>query len=287
MTTTEQTLSLPDGRELGYAEYGAGDRTVISFHGSGGSRLERPLDAGLLSELGVRFVATDRPGHGLSSPHPGRRLLDGPADIARLADHLGAETFAVVGWSAGGPHALACAHQLPQRVSAGAIVSGLAPVDRPNPYAGLPPGLAILNAAGRRAPTLVRLFRRLTRSMVMGDPDTVATRLGASFPPVDRQVAADPQQRRMLIASLQEGYRQGWQGPAQDDLMVNSAWDFRLEDIQVRIDVWQGELDRNVPLGQGRYQSARLPNSSLTVVPAQGHLYLLTHWRDVLIRLLA
>lgn len=286
---TNQTISLQDGRSLGFAEYGDSNspKTVIYFNGSGGSRLEYPTDTLVLSELGLRFIATDRPGHGLSSPQPERKLLDWATDINQLADRLGVKHFYVMGWSAGGPHALACAYELSERVIAGAIISGLAPFDRPNPYAGLPLPLKILNFLGRRAPSLVYLLRQLMYKMIMGEPDEVAKKLASSFPPADRQLVEKPENRKMLIRSIQEGYKQGWQGPAQDDLVINSSWGFRLEDIKVRIDIWQGEIDKNVPLNQGKYQHEKIRNSTLTVVPGQAHMYLLANWRNVLEKLTA
>lgn len=285
---TNQTTTLQDGRTLGFAEYGKGNsqKTIIYFNGSGGSRLEYPTDTLVLSELGLRFIATDRPGHGLSSPQPKRKLLDWATDINQLADHLGVKQFYVMGWSAGGPHALACACKMPERVIAGAIISGLAPFDRPNPYEGLPLPLRILNFLGRKTPGLVYLFRRLMYKMIMGDPDEVGKKLASSFPPADRQLVEKPENQKILITSIQEGYKQGWQGPAQDDLIINSPWGFRLEDIEVRIDIWQGEIDKNVPLNQGKYQYEKIRNSTLTVMPGQAHLYLLANWRNVLEKLI-
>jgi pimeloyl-ACP methyl ester carboxylesterase len=284
-----QTKTLSDGRALGFAEYGdfTGSKTIFYFHGSGGSRLDHPPDESILVELGLRFVAIDRPGHGLSSPQPDRKLLDWPTDISQLANHLDVERFYVMGWSAGGPHALACAYKLPKHVIAGAIVSGLAPTDRPNPYAGMPLPLKMLNFLGRKTPGLVYLFRRLMYPMVMGEPEKAGKKLASSFPTVDRQLAEKPENQKMLVASIQEGYKQGWQGPSQDDIVINSPWGFRLEDIGVRIDIWQGEVDKNVPLNQGKYQHAKIPNSTLTVLPGQAHLYILANWRKVFEKLVA
>jgi pimeloyl-ACP methyl ester carboxylesterase len=284
-----QTITLQDGRTLGFAEYGDDKsyKTVIYFNGSGGSRLEYPTDKLVLSELGLRFIATDRPGHGLSSPQPERELLNWPVDISQLANHLHVERFYVMGWSAGGPHALACAYKLPERVIAGAIISGLAPVERPNPYEGLPFPLKIFNFLGRKTPGLVYLFRRLLRPMIMGEPEEAGKKMAASFPPVDRELAVKPDNQKMLVTSIQEGYKQGWQGPAQDDIVINTPWGFRLEDISVRIDIWQGEVDKNVPLNQGIYQHEKIPNSTLTVMPGQAHLYILANWRSVLGKLVA
>jgi pimeloyl-ACP methyl ester carboxylesterase len=281
--TINQTVTLKDGRNLGFAEYGDTEgKAVFHFNGSGGSRLEYPADQSILTDLGIRFISTDRPGHGLSDPQPDRQLLDWPDDITQLADSLNIQKFYVMGWSAGGPHALACAYKLPERVYAGAVISGLAPPDRPQPYEGLPIQNRMLMMLGRRAPSLVYLFRRIARSMIMGDPEEAGEKLASSFPAEDRQLIMGTEYQKLLVIDVQEGYRQGWQGPAQDDIIINSPWGFNIEEIKVRIDIWQGELDKNVPLNQGQYQHELIPNSRLTVVPDQAHLYLLSHWGEVL-----
>lgn len=286
---THQTLLLPDGRTLGFAEYGphTAGKTVLYFNGSGGSRLEYPPDPTILPGLDIRLVATDRPGHGLSSPQPGRTLLDWPKDMACLADYLNLARCYLLGWSAGGPHALACAHQLHPRIGAAAIISGLGPPDRPHPYAGLPLPTRLFNLLARKFPALVALFRRRMVPIIMGDPQEAGKKLASFFPPVDRRIALRPEVLNILVASLQEGHRQGWQGVAQDDTVINQPFGFRLEEIPVRVDIWQGELDANVPRAQAEYQHSLLPNSTLTILPGQGHLYLFDRWRDVLQKLCA
>ena len=278
-----QTIVLRDERRLGFAEYGdASDKAVFHFNGSGGSRLEHPQDLSILTDLGVRLISTDRPGHGISDPQPGRTLLDWPNDVGQLADHLAIDRFYVEGWSAGGPHALACAYKMPDRILAGALISGLAPPDRPNPYEGLPFAMKTLMIIGRNVPPLVYLFRRMMRKTLQGDPEKAGSRLMSSFPPPDQKAIEESGSGDWLIENIQEGYRQGGDGPAQDDILINTSWGFKLQDIQTRFDVWQGEVDKNVPLNQGEYQNEMLPNSRLTVLPGQAHLYLLTHWREVL-----
>jgi pimeloyl-ACP methyl ester carboxylesterase len=278
-----QSLTLSDGRKLGFAEYGDREgKAVFHFNGSGGSRLEYPADQSILSDLGIRFITTDRPGHGISDPQPERKLLDWPGDISQLADHLSIERFYVQGWSAGGPHALACAYLLPERVLAGALISGLAPPDRPQPYEGLPFQNRMLMTVGRSMPSFVYLLRRIMRPMIMSDPENAGKKLAATFPEVDRQVIEDFGYQKLLVIDIQEGYRQGWQGPAQDDIIINTPWGFNIEEIKVRFDIWQGGLDKNVPLNQGQYQHELLPNSRLTVLKDQAHVYLLSHWREIL-----
>jgi len=280
---TRQTITLRDGRTLGFAEYGDPvGKAVFHFNGSGGSRLEYPTDTSILTDLGIRFIATDRPGHGLSDPQTNRKLLDWPDDISQLADYLGADRFCVMGWSAGGPHALACAFKLPERVLAGTIISGLAPPDRPNPYKGALFINRQLWFFARRAPIVVKTFRRRLSRMLKGDPEEIVKKLAETFPLVDRQIIEAPGNLKWFSLDILEGYRQGWQGPFQDDIIICNPWGFRLEDITVRIDIWQGEVDRNVPLHQAQYQYERIPNSRLTILPGQAHLYLVDRWREVL-----
>ena len=278
-----QTITLEDGRALGYAEYGdPAGKAVFHFHGGAGSRLERPADESILTDLGIRYISTDRPGHGLSDPQPDRKLLDWPDDISQLADHLQIGSFYVLGWSAGGPYALACAYKLRERVLAGAIVSGMAPPNRPRPYEGLPFPSRVLMFVFRRMPRLLVLFRRMGYSTTQGNPRDLGQRLASSVPPADREILQVPANQAMFVADIRQGYQQGWLGPALDDIIANRPWGFRLEDIALRIDIWQGQVDENVPLCQGQYQYQKIPDSSLTVWSDQAHLALLGHWREVL-----
>jgi alpha-beta hydrolase superfamily lysophospholipase len=95
--STSATLTLPDGRKLGYAQYGSPTGKAILYnHGFPGSRIEASQHHDLCRELGLRMIAIDRPGHGWSSPHRGAKLLDWPKDLECLAEHLGLETYAVM-----------------------------------------------------------------------------------------------------------------------------------------------------------------------------------------------
>jgi pimeloyl-ACP methyl ester carboxylesterase len=134
----------------------------------------------------------------------------------------------------------------------------------------------------RRVPPIVYPFRRLIYNMIQGDSEKAGARLMSSFPPEDQKAIEESGSANWLIEDFKEGYRQGWHGPAQDDILINTSWGFGLEEINTRFDVWQGEIDKNVPLNQGEYQNELLPNSRLRVLPGQAHLYLLTHWREIL-----
>jgi pimeloyl-ACP methyl ester carboxylesterase len=118
----DAAVTLPDGRRLAYTEWGLPDGPpVLGFHGTPGSRLWCP-DEDATAALGVRLILPDRPGIGGSDPLPRRRFGDWPADVEVLADTLGLDTFGVVGYSAGGPYAAACAALMPARLTGVAIV---------------------------------------------------------------------------------------------------------------------------------------------------------------------
>jgi pimeloyl-ACP methyl ester carboxylesterase len=278
-----QSLTLKDGRCLGFAEYGASTgRPVFYFHGSASSRLDRPSSEIMLAQMGIRFVSVDRPGHGLSDWQSGRRLIDWPQDIGQLADSLGIGEFYVAGHSAGGPHALACAHQLPGRVMAGAAISSVAPMSRPGAYRGMPVLNQILARSARHYAWLTNLVRRIMRNWVMGDVEKATRRLMASIPDTDKAALYAPQNVESLVSSLREGFRQGFRGVAHDDILVNQEWGFDLESVKPRIDIWHGEADVNVPIHAGQYLRDRLPNRRTFFLPGAGHFFLLARWEEIL-----
>lgn len=122
-------VQLPDGRQIGYQEYG--DRQgspVFFFHGWLGSRLDFAPNDEIARNLGVRVIAVDRPGCGSSDFKEDRRLLDWPDDVSELADALGFDQFSICGHSFGGSYVAACAHRLAARVRSAAIVAGISPL---------------------------------------------------------------------------------------------------------------------------------------------------------------
>ena len=287
MDKTDQILELKDGRKLGFAEYGTPEGIpVFHFNGSGGSRLEHPADLNILTELGIRYISTDRPGHGNSSPKQDRELLDWPDDVACIADHLGIDKFHVLGWSAGGSHALACAYIMPERVISGAIVSGLAPPNRPNPYEGYKGFLKLLMMLGRKFPKLVYVFRRMAAKQINKPSAKIGDKFVKSLPEVDQKPFDNPAVKEMLIADIKEGYKQGGDGPARDDIIINFPWGFDIKEIQTRFDIWQGDSDKNVPVNQGKYQAELLPANNFHLLQNRGHMFLLDEWKNVLYELI-
>lgn len=276
------SILLPDGRNLGYAEYGKPSGIpVFFFHGSGGSRLDRPADVEILNLTGVRLISVERPGHGLSDFQTGRSLLDWSRDVSRLADSLRVEKFSVIGWSAGGPHALACAHQLPGRVLRAALVACPSPMNRPGAFAGLPFPNRVLATSARHSPVLTYLIRRLTRWMLLRDPEGAARQVMASIPEADKAALFAPENLALFIESTAEGFRSGWRGVAWDDILIRRDWGFELKDIHTQIDLWHGTADVNVPFSNAQYLVKHLPGTRSYFLPGEGHFFLLNRWKDV------
>ena len=126
ISATDTTIQLHDARTLGYIEYGnPAGKPLFYFHGHPGSRLEAGFLAEQAQKNNIRLIGVDRPGLGRSTYKAGRHFLDWPDDVVELADRLHINRFAVVGFSGGGPYALACAYKISNRLTACGVVSGV------------------------------------------------------------------------------------------------------------------------------------------------------------------
>lgn len=277
-------LTLRDGRTLAYAVYGdPAGLPVFLFHGTPGSRLDRPPDQRILDTLGVRLIVPDRPGYGCSTFHKGR-LLDWPADVAQLADALGIVHFAVAGVSGGGPFALACAHRLRGRVTGATLVAGIAPPEAPAYWEGMDALDALELRAAKYLPFRPLTWAYATQAQaLLRDPARYLAGLAAHFAPADRAILADPAVRAIFAESVAEAYRQGTRAHVWDDKLFTRPWGFRLQDITAPVRIWQGGADVIVPPSHARYLAAKLPNSVATFVPGESHLSLPVNCYDAII----
>jgi pimeloyl-ACP methyl ester carboxylesterase len=278
-------VRLRDGRSLAFAEYGdPNGAPVLFFHGLPSSRLMHP-DAETSRALGVRVLVADRPGFGRSDPRPGRSLLDWADDVSDLADALGLRRFAVVGPSAGGPFVAACACKLAARVTSAAILGGSGPTDAPGALAGITLERRVGYGLARHAPALLRLALRWR-----GDPRRDPERFFASYtrhnPPADQALLARPEVRAMFLASYAEATRQGLGAFAWELQLIARPWGFRLEDLRVPTTIWHGADDPLTPVGMARALARAIPGAALHVLPGEGHLFFLSHWREIVAELL-
>jgi pimeloyl-ACP methyl ester carboxylesterase len=269
------SLELPDGRALDVQVSGPeGAVPLVMHHGTPGDRSQYPPFAAAAAARGLRYVSYSRPGYGGSSRQPGRAVADCAADTAAILDHLGAEGCYTVGASGGGPHALACAALLADRVLACATVAGAGPF-------GVA-GLEFLEGMGREnqeefgaalaGPAELQAYlEREAASLAGVTGEEVAAALGDLVSPVDA-AALTGDFAAYVAASFREALANGIWGWFDDDLAFVRPWGFEPDRIGVPVAVWQGGQDRMVPFAHGRWLAAHLPTARAELLPDEGHL---------------
>ena len=269
------TMPLRDGRTLAWAEFGdSAGKPVLYFHGFPGSRLEARSAHDAAVKMGVRILAIDRPGFGHSSPKPRRRIMDWPADVCELADHLGLEHFAAMGVSGGGPYAAVCAYRIPNRLTNVAIVCGVGPFDIPQATEGMMTMNRMLFGLSRYSEIVPRLIMAFMARAIRKNPDAAMAQMRRRLPEPDQKAMDRPEMRDSFATSALEALRQGTREAAHEAALYARPWGFRHEDIEREVLLYQGELDVNVPPAMGRYQASALPNCRAQFYPDEGHLSL-------------
>jgi pimeloyl-ACP methyl ester carboxylesterase len=191
----------------------------------------------------VRVLMADRPGYGGSTRQPGRTVADIVRDVGALADSQRWERFAMVGGSGGGPHALACAALLPDRVTCCAVLSGIRPQT-----VTLPPEEVL-----RRQ--LTQLGADILGQVEAGGPEYPGAPPG---PPA----WGDPDARARLVATFADSL-DGWY---DDKVALAQPWGFSPQSIRVPVGIWYGTHDENVPESDAEWLLENIPD-------AQGHQY--------------
>jgi pimeloyl-ACP methyl ester carboxylesterase len=283
-----RAIRLADGRDLGYVEYGDPDgRPVLFFHGFGSSRLVRHPDDSIATSLGLRMIAPDRPGIGLSTPKPGRRMVDWPDDVRQLVDALGIRTFTILAWSGGAPYALACAVAMPDRVQLCGLVSGAAPLAGARGPDYMHAGLWTAVRAADHAPWMVRLAMWKWGRGQRRDPERHLAAAVERMVEADRVIMRDPALRALMVRNATELYRQGRRGLYDEALVLARPWGFDPEDVPVPVLLWHGGHDRTVPPAMGRHMARVLPDCRAVFYPGEGHHLVYDRWREILTTLAA
>lgn len=309
-----QTLTLPDGRELGYAEWGHPEGyPLLFFHGFPTSRLEGwPAD-----KLGIRHrirvIALDRPGFGLSTFQPRRRITDWPTDVVDFTHSMGLKRFAVMGLSGGGPYALACAHRLPKEmllavgVFAGAPpweagshnmalyrrISAIAAMHAPGAFGafsdalvGLARWLATSGPATKRIDLWLESEQQ-KRKKSAAHSDGVEHQDGHKATADEDGELSTLERRELLLCGLLDGFAQGSRAMVQEARLLSEPdWGFRFEDISYDpIHIWHGTNDVSAPFSMIQYMAKRLPHSALYECEGDTHFTMTRHLEEALVKL--
>jgi pimeloyl-ACP methyl ester carboxylesterase len=274
---TGSRVLLPEGRFIGVRE--AGDPRgwpLLVFPGTPGSRLSPLADMDGTREGGARVVVLERPGFGASSPHPGRRILDWPLDVAHVADALDIDSFAVAGMSGAGPYLAACAFALPSRVRAVGMLGVVCPLDAPGATHGMTLRRRLMYRALPLAPLAVPLLRAL-------GAHGIQRMMTDDVPARDRELIA--RFAAPYAAMKREAFRQGPGAFAAELALVARPWGFRLEDIRVPVHLWHGELDVSTPVAMGRHLATAIPGCHARFVPDEGHFLAYARWAEIVLAL--
>jgi pimeloyl-ACP methyl ester carboxylesterase len=268
-------ITLPDGRLLDVEISGPDNGIPLIFHhGTPGSVTQFGAVRRAVHDRGLRLVTFSRAGYGASTRQPGRDVVAAAEDVAFLLDHLGAPRCLVAGWSGGGPHTLATAAELPDRVAGALVIAGVAPYDAE--------GLDFLAGMGEDNVTEFTLvlqgedavrpgYERQAVQMRGGDVATLIKEMSTILPDVDRAVITDEFGEDML-ASFGEGLRLGVDGWIDDDLAFVRPWGFSLDELTVPVFLWQGSEDLMVPYAHGQWLAEHVPGVTAHLLPGEGHL---------------
>jgi pimeloyl-ACP methyl ester carboxylesterase len=274
-----EAIELPDGRQVPYAE--CGDPLgvpLLYLHGAPGSRLEANPDSPFAADLanaGVRCIGMDRPGYGLSPPLANRDIYAQAADVEAFADHLGLDRFLVVGWSFGGPLALAAGARLPDRIVGVGTIASIAPIDG----AGLEGmGERSFLELARRDPDELRAQMKDLAASMRQDPATASlSMIGPLLNDADIEFTLRPEVNPFMMADLAESARADYAGYADDCIAQVADWGFDLTDVSVPVRLAHGTDDRIIPIRHSRYLADVLPKASFTEHQGDGHISVLCH----------
>jgi pimeloyl-ACP methyl ester carboxylesterase len=278
-------VKTPDGRQLSTQVFGDPDgKPVFLLHGTPGSRLGPQPRGAVLHRLGVQLIAFDRPGYGDSDRFEGRRVADAATDVLAIADAYGLDKFAVVGRSGGGPHALACAALLPDRVTKAAVLVGLAPrgAHGLDWYDGMTQSNVSEHAAAANGPEGLAAMTEAAADAVRADPASLLASLQDQMPDSDRRVVADPGIRAMLLRTYAEALRTSADGWIDDVLAFYLSWGFDPATVTVPVLLWHGAVDNLSPVSHARWLADHISSATVVIQAGAAHFSALDVLPDIL-----
>ena len=276
-------VTAEDGRRLVVLDAGASDALTVLMHMGTPNGLA-PLPPSFVPAFrGLRPVFYARPGYDESTRQPGRSVADVVSDTGAILKVLGVEEFATVGWSGGGPHALACAALLPERCLATSLIASVIPyteaVELRSWYENDEDMQLLL------AGDLDGFEARCDQFATQHAHDQAADIPGWFSCEVDKACMTGDY-AEWMAAYVRSAYAAGGAGSGDDFVAFVRDWAFDLDDAG-GVTIWHGDLDQNAPLEFGRWLEQRLPGSQLRILEGEGHMSIALHMGDILDELLA
>lgn len=287
----DDVIELPDGRTLGFVDYGPPDGVPVLWgHGGPGSRFEPAQVAEVAATLGQRIIGFDRPGYGLSTPRPGRSIEACVPDTLALADHLELESFFIVGVSTGGAYALSTAAIAPDRVRGVVACCALTDMRDEEAKKTMMEGAIadIWNSTSRDEAIAAGEAQfgadgtKLLSAAGADDPSA-----GAGLAEADMAMFADPAFLGGMIQGLQPMFAWGVQGYADDRLADGPGWGgFDVSQITCPVTVLHGEADTICPVINAHVTADLVPGAELHLTTNDGHFSIVAHVPEVLTELI-
>jgi pimeloyl-ACP methyl ester carboxylesterase len=254
-----------------------GATPVLFCHGLADSRLSAHLFTQAARELGLCLVAPDRPGIGRTDPRCLHQLADWAEDAALVLDALGTGPTALLGVSAGGPFAAACAARLGGRARSLTLVSALGLPEWPT--LGMAPGQRRALQVARHAPAFGGWFLGRLATLARRRPGLFLRLATSELPGIDCRALEQPDVREVFLTCYVEAFRRGSWGVAQDLRVLTRPWGFELGSIKVPTSIHHGDADTVVPPQHARLFAEAIPGAQLHLHPHHGHFSILdTVW---------
>lgn len=272
---TRQFITLGDGRKLCYAEYGDPEGfPVFLFHGTPGSRMWYLEDSSSAKVLGLRLIATDRPGYGLSDSKPGRKVLDYADDIHELANQLNISRFSVMGVSGGGVYAAACAYKMPEKIEVAGLVSAINVFKNGKAPQGMCRSNKLFFWLSKKWPWLLRYSYKYQRTMMSNNPDKFMKTMRSNVSHLcksDQEVILKEGFEDFYLLHMNAAFEISADEVVREAAMLSGDWGFELCEIKAKVEIWHGTEDTLAPIEPIKELAKILPNCNANFLPGKGH----------------
>ena len=266
LDSQSKIIKLGCNRNLCYREYGAleGGFPVIFAHGNLNSRLFSPRwdkTDSETKEAGIRLIAVDRPGYGYSTMQPNRSYSDFAKDIEELSQILNLEKYSVLGYSSGGPHALACCFN--KNVQSCGLISS----DGPYKILGLDVKKKVYGIDFKTHQQSIELSKKTTQSLI------------SAYNGMKNQT-----RKELALADITNATIQGYVGPSWDSMLETSDWNIDLANIpkHIQIAIYHGEKDNDVPTLTSQYLSQNInTTTNLEIIKGENHSLIRRYWKRI------
>jgi pimeloyl-ACP methyl ester carboxylesterase len=272
----DQVIALPDGRRLGYLSVGNG-QPVFYFHGTASSRLEVLLLKTVAEKSGLQIIGVDRPGYGYSTYRQRKSIQDFNCDVDFLADHLGFDQFAVLGWSGGCPFALAYLALHPKRLTKALVANApFLPFDVSTAH-----NFPLAKYVMKLPHVAVLAIRQLRRQVLKANSNPSAflesnygKQLLHGYSKTDKRYFSDPTWAGLMYQSMAEAFRSGSgvKAVVEEHMLFLKPFGFSFEHVPLgKLVIWHGEDDMTCRVDNAYALAKMVKGSRLEVFRGKGH----------------